>query len=165
MKTIQSLVEEAYEKYKQLQTVDYHKNLKVILTSLAEQASENGLKPLPEEMPAFVHDLFTDLLHNRLQPSAFYESIRKTYGTPPAEWWHGLRNGDKFKDGEGCVWTYNGEYSCIHGNYFLYTIEEKEIGLNADYCSPYTDPTDTFRSKLTPELQAEFDKVMKEVGK
>ena len=40
-----------------------------------------ALVPLPKEMPALWHDAFTDLLHNRMQPSEFYSLIRKTYGT------------------------------------------------------------------------------------
>ncbi len=41
-----------------------------------------ALVPLPKEMPALWHDAFTDLLHNRMQPSEFYSLIRNTYGTP-----------------------------------------------------------------------------------
>jgi len=44
-------------------------------------AQPPALKPLPKEMPALWHDAFTDLLHNRMQPSEFYSLIRKTYGT------------------------------------------------------------------------------------
>ncbi len=42
----------------------------------------NNLQPLPGVMPALWHDAFTDLLHNRMQPSEFYSLIRNTYGTP-----------------------------------------------------------------------------------
>lgn len=154
---IQSLVEEAI---KDIQNTG-HMSWEEILTSLAEQASQNGLKPLPSEVP----EEFLDLFDGTKLPYDYWNWVIQHFGTPPAEWWHGLRNGDKFKDGEGCVWTYNGKYSCIHGNYFLYTIEEGEIGINVDYCSPYTSPTDTFRSKLTPELQEEFDEVIETINK
>lgn len=52
MKTnIESLVEEALNKLREAPADGYVWNRKQILTTLAEKASQNGLQPLPEEVP------------------------------------------------------------------------------------------------------------------
>ena len=90
-----------------------------------------------------------------------YEELLKNQ--PPREWWMDLEKGDKFMYGNGVdgeIRTFNGHYSCIEDNYFLYSMEEGDsIGIGVGNCSPYTDPTQSFRDKLSPELQQEFDKL------
>lgn len=116
-----------------------------------KQEEKPALQPLPEALPDFM------LHYNRSELSSLqlWEKIRQHFGTQPRDWWHDLKKGDKF--------IRNGlphpiEFDAVR----LRGVDEEYY--HVDSCSPYTSPTDTFRSKLSPELQEEFDKLMKEVG-
>lgn len=104
-----------------------------------------NLQPLPEKAPVWFMDSF--LRQHALEE---WNKIRQHFGTQPLEWLLNLKKGDKFLYAEKNIYEFSelkilakgGDYIC------------------ADYCSPYTDPTQSFRSKLTPEMQVEFDKLM-----
>lgn len=111
-----------------------------------KQEEKPALQPLPEEMP----DWFNTFNGAYLK----YNEIRQHFGTPPREWWMDLKKGDKF------LWN-NGEYlelKVFDGEIYLKDKEEHIFYVSK--CSPYTDPAQSFRSKLTPEMQVEFDKVV-----
>lgn len=106
-----------------------------------KQEEKPALQPLPEEMP----DWFNTFNGAYLK----YNEIRQHFGTQPREWWQDLKKGDKFMcDNES--WVFNEMALCT----------DDERGFYLSECSPYTNPTQSFREKLTPEMQVEFDKVV-----
>lgn len=148
--TIQSLVEEALKEMKRPVHIQYHQeNLKKILTTLATKASQNGLQPLPEEMP----DEIMVLIGASFIASDVWKWVKGNFGTPPAEWWHGLKKGDKFLDCNGISRMYNG---------FVFLGTDRSGTHEARLCSPYTEPTtlEQFMQSLTPE-QLELAKRLK----
>jgi len=143
MKNIESLVEEAL---KEINNVSIDANqVRKILTSLATKASRNGLQPLPEEMP----DEIMVLIGNSFIASDVWKWVKGNFGTQPSEWWMGLKKGDKFLNTERNTVVFDGHISIGDESFRLYPI---------DRCSPYTEPSKSFRDKLSPELQEEFDK-------
>jgi hypothetical protein len=142
--TIQSLVEEALKKLAGSNLGEtYTTN---ILTTLAEKASQNGLQPLPKAMPEW----FVTYFNNRGNDAATcWSHMVVLFGTQPSEWWMGLKKGDKFLDYNGISRLYNG---------FVFLGTDRSGTHEARLCSPYTEPTKSFRDKLSPELQEEFDK-------
>ena len=149
IKQIEALVEEAIEKIEKAGLKDFRNFRKLILTDLAKRSAEIAK-----------HDLLLGLMHNRLQPSEVDEAIIKTHDTQPREWWMDLQKGDKFifdNKATRSEETFDGTLKLWKGNLYLNT--EEDTTLRLEYCSPYTDPTQTFRDKLSPELQQEFDKL------
>lgn len=123
-----------------------------------KQEEKPALQPLPEALPDFM------LHYNRSELSSLqlWEKIRQHFGTQPREWWMDLKKGDKFVFNNGAireVKTFNGIIDKSSIKVYLGN-EESEVRFVIDYCSPYTDPAQSFRSKLTPEMQVEFDKVV-----
>ena len=137
MKTnIENLVEEALKKLAGSNLGEtYTTN---VLTTLAEKASQNGLQPLPEEMPEWFNTFSGAYLK--------YNELRQHFGTKPLEWWMGLEKGDKFVQfihGEPITRTFYGE--------ILLKTTEHGINCNIIDCSPYTEPTalEQFMASLT----------------
>lgn len=108
-----------------------------------------ALQPLPEEVPEwFMHTSSKGIR------TSIWNQLRYYYGTQPREWWRDLKEGDKF------LWN-NGEYlelKVFDGEIYLKDKEEHIFYVSK--CSPYTDPAQSFRDKLSPEMQVEFDKLM-----
>ncbi len=152
MKTnIESLVEEALKKLAGSNLGEtYTTN---VLTTLAEEASKNGLQPLPEEMPEWLQKNIMNIYALRMDARTFYDLLRQHFGTKPREWWMGLKKGDKFLDCNGISRMYNGVV-------FLGT--DRSGTHEARICSPYTEPTtlEQFMQSLTPE-QLELAKRLK----
>ena len=73
---------EVFMKHPNSRHIKYDNSFIVRLIKEYNSTLPPALVPLPKEMPALWHDAFTDLLHNRMQPSEFYSLIRNTYGTP-----------------------------------------------------------------------------------
>ena len=73
---------EVFMKHPNSRHIKYDNSFIVRLIKEYNSTLPTALVPLPKEMPALWHDAFTDLLHNRMQPSEFYSLIRNTYGTP-----------------------------------------------------------------------------------
>ena len=134
------------------------------INKLAEVAFNTPINPALQPLPKKMPEWFVTYFNNRGNDAATCWSHMVSYfGTQPREWWQNLKKGDKFVYDNGVdfdVRTFNGKYYCVYGNYILFSIEEGDIGFNVSSCSPYTDPAQSFRSKLTPEMQVEFDKVV-----
>jgi len=122
------------------------------INKLAEVAYNTPIKPalqpLPEKMP-------DDFLGEFTMSSSFrqkiYDYVIQHFGTQPREWWMDLKKGDKFM---------NHLKQTVVFNDFLLEYENNGFAKScAKNCSPYTDPTQSFRDKLSPELQQEFDKL------
>ena len=150
--TIQSLVEEAYDKLNMVKIInrDQQEYCVAVLTTLAEEASKNDLKPLPKAMPEW----FVTYFNNRGNDAATcWSHMVVLFGTQPSEWWMGLKKGDKFVSESGSVREFSGKVRLqdICGQAFF-----------AHLCSPYTEPTgyDKFMNSLTPE-QLELAKRLK----
>lgn len=149
MKTnIESLVEEALNKLREAPADGYVWNRKQILTTLAEKASQNGLQPLPEEVPEWFMIGYTEV-----ESKNHWNGIVQHFGTKPREWWMGLKKGDKFMDCNGIVRLYNG---------FVFLGTDRSGTHEVRLCSPYTEPTtlEQFMATLTPE-QWELAKSLK----
>lgn len=150
-----SLVEEAYDKLNMVKIInrDQHEYCMAVLTSLAEQASQNGLQPLPEEMP----DEIMVLIGNSFIASDVWKWFKGNFGTPPAEWWMKLKKGDKIKHDDGSIHIFDGMIALGTD-----TNKRKYEWILSDNCSPYTEPTalEQFMNSLTPE-QRELAKGLK----
>lgn len=138
---------------------EYNSRLRDGQVETPEQKQEEkpALQPLPEEVPEwFMHTSSKGIR------TSIWNQLRYYYGTTPREWWHRLKKGDKFVFNNGAireVKTFNGIIDKSSIKVYLGN-EESEVRFVIDYCSPYTDPTQSFRSKLTPEMQVEFDKLV-----
>lgn len=110
-----------------------------------------ALQPLPEEVPEWFMPTGRDYRVDT------WKKVIQHFGTPPREWWMDLKKGDKFVYNDGV----DGEVRTFRG--IIYLAVEKDIICNLSNCSPYTDPAQSFRSKLTPEMQVEFDKVIETI--
>lgn len=130
-------------------------------TPETKQEEKPALQPLPSDAPDSLYELLRD---DETSAIDVWEWFKVNFGTQPREWWHNLKKGDKFlhDDGmEGEIRTYDGHYVCINGFFFIYSTEEGEgVRFSVGNCAPYTDPTQSFRDKLSPEMQVEFDKLM-----
>ncbi len=124
-----------------------------------------ALQPLPEQMPEWFASYFNGRGNDAV---SCYIHCKYTFGTQPREWWMDLKKGDKFMYGDGIdgeIRTFNGHYSCIEDNYFLYSMEEGDsIGIGVGNCTPYTDPEAEFIATLTPEQLAMYKHVKEGKG-
>ena len=114
-----------------------------------------ALQPLPEQMPEWFIEALTYLDIHSIDKVGLYTLLCQYFGTQPREWWMDLQKGDKFMYGDGIdgeIRTFNGHYSCIEDNYFLYSMEEGDsIGIGVGNCTPYTDPEAQLRKTLNPD--------------
>ena len=124
------------------------------INKLAEVAYNTPMKPalqpLPEEMPLAIRML----IGSEAIALDVWKWVIQHFGTPPREWWRDLKKGDKFVYDNGV----DGKVRTFRGIIYL-AAKEPEI-CDLSRCSPYTDPAQSFRSKLTPEMQVEFDKIV-----
>lgn len=109
-----------------------------------------ALQPLPDNAPEWLQESLTEVYNNRMDMRLFYSILKRHFGTQPREWWMDLKKGDKITDDTGNIRTFT-------GTVFLET--GASVICDVTKCSPYTDPTQSFRDKLSPELQHEFDKL------
>lgn len=122
--------------------------------------SQPALQPLPSADKLGYEIYNKSSLIDDLEHCIFLaEYIISKYGTQPREWWMDLKKGDKFMCDNGV----DHDEKTFRGVIYL-AAEQPEI-CDLSKCSPYTDPTQSFRSKLTPEMQVEFDKVVETINK
>lgn len=121
-----------------------------------EEVKEQTKPPSSKYYPLFKY--FLDE-HNVMLLETDCQEIERLLNSQPREWWMDLKKGDKFVFENNKVKEFNG-FVELGDHIWLGSIEKSGISYRADYCSPYTDPAQSFREKLTPEMQVEFDKLM-----
>lgn len=125
-----------------------------------EEVKEQTKTPSSKYYPLFqyLHDEFNIIL---LETDC--QEIERLLNSQPREWWMDLKEGDKFifdNKADRIDLTFDGTLELYKGSLFLKSEERGSTAFRLDYCSPYTDPAQSFRSKLTPEMQVEFDKIV-----
>ena len=128
-----------------MELIDFYDKVKTIAES-----DEPELEPLPEKMPDIFYNGMADFYANRISASAFYNELRKHFGTKPREWWWYLQKGQKFMF-EDKVKVFNGiveksEHAAYLGS------EGEETRYNIYLCCPYTEPEPT--KPIVTELTA-----------